>query len=86
MSTDLLNAPMGPHSFDDIGRGHIPNSDKGTAYDYQGFNLGINGLLVGRIHGDERGAECPGYPSPTIEEAEAIRNEIIRRWNLCTNT
>lgn len=77
---NMQNTKMTEHEYDCIGFGQIIPKN-GEPYNYQSFNLGLDGVLVGCIRGDSRGHKTPGYQVPDIEQASAIRSEIIRRWN-----
>lgn len=75
----LLAGPIAAHCFD-MGASTL---HEGTpeAFRFKNFNLGFGDILAGEIHGNDRARNTPGYPRLSIAEAEAVRAEIIRRWN-----
>jgi hypothetical protein len=76
----LLASPLTTHRFDSGPLTHQPEGVP-APYTYQHFNLALGEVILGHIAGDSRGRQTPGYPCPSLVEAEAIRAEIIRRWN-----
>lgn len=59
-----------------------------SAYSFRCIGLGAGKLLIGRIEGNdwEDASTYEGYPTVTIAQAEALADELIRRWNQWSET
>jgi len=62
-----------------------PATDARPGYYFRDFRIGSGNMSIAEIYGRDlppgTDATPLGWPRPTIAEAEAIADEIIRRWN-----